>query len=242
MRKYINDSWYFRPDFKAEYLNSVDIQEFEKVRIPHTVKEIPLNYVNNQDYQMVSTYYTELDLRNYSGKLCYLVFEGNAHYSEVYLNGKLAKTHACGYTSFSVPLQDAAADGKVKVIVKLDSRETLNQPPFGNVVDYLTYGGIYRDTYLDIKSESFLQDVFVKAPMDKSLTLEMTWHHVKNNQNVRIQIAGIEQILDVQDSYHFQDLPVSLWDVDNPNLYTLTVELLENGEVLDIYQVPVGFR
>lgn len=33
--------------------------------MPHTVKEIPLNYVNNELYQMVSTYYTELNLSQY---------------------------------------------------------------------------------------------------------------------------------------------------------------------------------
>ena len=31
------------------------------------------------------------------------------------------------------------------LVVKVDSREVLNIPPFGYVIDYMTYGGIYRD-------------------------------------------------------------------------------------------------
>ncbi len=32
--------------------------------------------------------------------------------------------------------------------VRLDSREELNIPPFGGVIDYMTYGGLYREVYL----------------------------------------------------------------------------------------------
>ncbi len=242
MRKYINDCWYFKNDFQPEYLVNVPVQEFEKIRIPHTVREIPLNYVNNQDYQMVSTYYTELDLSDCQDQQCDLVFDGNAHYSTVYLNGKLAATHANGYTRFSVPLNDAMEDGRVKVVVKLDSRESLNIPPFGNVIDYLTYGGIYRDTYLEIRNESHICDVFAKAAMDKSLTLELSYHHVKDTQKLHIQLGDFQQVLDLQEHYRFENLPVKLWDVDSPNLYDLRLELLEGNRVLDTWHEEIGFR
>ena len=47
--------------------------------------------------------------------------------------------------------------------MKLNSCEDLNVPPFGNVIDYMTYGGIYRDVYLDIKDEVYLDDVFIRT-------------------------------------------------------------------------------
>lgn len=241
MRRYLNDSWYFRPDFRPDYLNGVDLRTFEKVRIPHTVKEIPFNYVNNQDYQMVSTYYTELDLSAYREKLCFLTFEGNAHSSEVYVNGVLTATHTNGYTAFSVPLCPDEA-GKARVLVRLDSRESLDQPPFGNVIDYLTYGGIYRDTYLEVRHPSYIRDVFVKAGMDKSLTLEIDWHDPQPGQQARVQIAGMDKTLPLQDRYCFENLPVELWDVDHPHLYPLTVQLLEDGREVDTCQTQVGFR
>ena len=242
MRKYINDSWYFKSEFKPEYLEKIDTKEFEKVRIPHTVKEIPLNYVNNEDYQMVSTYYTELDLSEYKEKECFLVFEGNAHLSEVYINGELVATHKCGYTGFRVHIDDKFKTNVARVTVKLDSRESTNIPPFGNVIDYLTYGGIYRDTYLDIRNNSYIDDIFVKADMNKSLILKTDIKNIKAGQKLRIKIADLDETLDVKREYTFNNMNVKLWDVDNPNLYELTAELIENDSVIDTYKVNVGFR
>ncbi len=38
MRKYLNDNWYFKPDFRPEYLEHIEPAEFTPVRIPHTGK------------------------------------------------------------------------------------------------------------------------------------------------------------------------------------------------------------
>lgn len=48
----------------------------------------------------------------------------------------------------------------------MDSNENLNVPPFGFVIDYMTYGGIYRDVYLEINEESYLADVFLKPQVE----------------------------------------------------------------------------
>lgn len=49
------------------------------------------------------------------------------------------------------------------LVVKVDSREDLNIPPFGYVIDYMTYGGIYRDVYLDIKNKDHIEDIFYRT-------------------------------------------------------------------------------
>ena len=83
------------------------------------------------------------------------------------MNDKLLLTHLCGYDRFVVDLKDHYEFGKKNILkVVVDSRESLNIPPFGNVVDYLTYGGIYRDVYLDIANEAYVKDVFVKPNHD----------------------------------------------------------------------------
>ena len=70
--------------------------------------------------------------------------------------------HACGYTAFTVELtDDIRFDTENLLVVKVDSRESLNTPPFGFVIDYLTYGGIYRDVWLYDKPTYFIKDVFV---------------------------------------------------------------------------------
>ena len=51
------------------------------------------------------------------------------------------------------------------LVVKVDSRESLNVPPFGFVIDYMTYGGIYRDVYIDVKNPTYIEDVFVSTKL-----------------------------------------------------------------------------
>lgn len=242
MREYLNDKWYFKAEFREEYKKEVPVETFEKIRIPHTVKEIPLNYVNNEDYQMISAYYTELDLSAYQGKHCSLVFEGVAHLCEVYLNGELCAVHKSGYTAFRVEIEESRKRNRLKVLVKVDSRESLNIPPFGNVIDYLTYGGIYRDVYLEVRNPSHIEDVFVRADADKTLTLDLTYHELKPEQKVRVKIANINEEGEARSRYCFKDLDVKLWEVDEPNLYPLKLELLQNNQVIDALELEVGFR
>ena len=243
MRKYINNDWLFKNEFKKDYLNKIDLAEFEHVRVPHTVKEIPYNYVNNEDYQMISTYYQELDLKEYKSKNIFLVFDAVAHKANVYLNGKLAVTHENGYTAFNVRLNDYLDENdKVKVLVEVDSHETLNQPPFGHVIDYLTYGGIYRDTYLEIKNDVYFEDVFVKANMNKELNVELKYNKDIKDYKLHVRIADLDKTIDAISSFSFKDLNVELWDTKNPNLYELTIELLKDDEVIDTFKSNVGFR
>jgi beta-galactosidase len=46
--------------------------------------------------------------------------------------------------------------------VRLDSTERPDIPPYGGVVDYLTFGGIYRDVSLRYVEPVHIADVFVK--------------------------------------------------------------------------------
>ena len=52
-----NDGWLFTPHYDPALLGpdcgSLDL---EPVRLPHTVKVLPFNYCNENDYQLVSGY------------------------------------------------------------------------------------------------------------------------------------------------------------------------------------------
>ena len=57
MRYPVNNNWKFKPDFKEEYINSSFLGD--EIMIPHTVKELPFNYFNIEDYEI--TYDAEVD-------------------------------------------------------------------------------------------------------------------------------------------------------------------------------------
>ncbi|MEZ4626735.1 MAG: hypothetical protein R2912_01035 [Eubacteriales bacterium] len=48
--------------------------------------------------------------------------------------------------------------------VVVDSRERDDIPPFGYVIDYLTFGGIYREVWLEETNEVFISKTCMQEP------------------------------------------------------------------------------
>ena len=178
-RIFLDDGWGFTEEFSEELLGKEYAGSLQSVRLPHTCKETPLHYFDESLYQMVSGYRRVLFAPiEWAGKRVRLTFDGVGHACRVFLNGEQIAEHRCGYTAFSVELTDKLRLGEENVLaVEVDSRETLNIPPFGFVIDYMTFGGIYRDVYLDVFEEAFLEDVFVS-------TVQMTGNRVRSRVKV----------------------------------------------------------
>ena len=165
-------------------------ETLQPVRIPHTCKETPFHYFDESIYQMVSGYRRHLQIpENWQGKRILVTFEGAAHDSTVWCNGRKVGEHHCGYTAFTVDLTAYVNYGQDNLLcVRLDSREDLNVPPFGYVIDYMTYGGIYRDVYLEVKEQTSLQDVFVYTkltPEAAQVTSGITFYGTAKDLQVR---------------------------------------------------------
>ena len=155
MKVDLNNNWIFNSDFDK-------LPDGDEVRIPHTVKVTPLNYFSESLYQEVSGYLKYIDVpSDWKGKRLFLNFDGVAHEATVYINGLLAGTHSCGYTAFSVELKGLRYGEDNLLAVSVDSRETRNVPPFGFVIDYMTFGGLYREVWLDVAEQSCIADIFV---------------------------------------------------------------------------------
>ena len=245
MRIYLNRDWNFSADFE----NSSQMQ---RVDIPHSCAETPFHYFDESVYQMVSRYQRELFApAEWGGKPVLLTFEGVAHDCEVFLNGQPIGQHHSGYTAFTVKLDGLRYGETNDIVVKVDSRESLNVPPFGHVIDYMTYGGIYRDVYLEVKSVVYLEDVFLHSDL-KNLTAEVALNEDAQDHTCRISMAKqgsgefvplIEVALTEKKTIIHATLPeVDFWDIDHPNLYNIRMELLKNGEVTDEKTISFGFR
>ena len=252
---YINNDWLFAKEFKDEYISGSIDDTMQSVRIPHTTRELPFNYFSEDSYQMLCAYRKPIYApREWANKRIIITFEGAAHYAEVFLNGEKIGEHYSGYTAFSLELT-----GKLKfdedniLVVKLDSRENLNIPPFGKVIDYMTYGGIYRDVYLDIKENCYISDVFVKPEFTGKIVSDITLNgEIPSGAKIR-QTAILEDseneifIAEVEASKHDFSIDglvqnVKLWDAQHPNRYIVTTELTVNNKVVDTHKVKVGFR
>ena len=79
----------------------------QSVRLPHTVRELPLHYADHEAYQMVCGYRKVLSLgEELQGKRIFLQFDGAAHISTIYMNGREVAHHRCGYTGFRAEITD----------------------------------------------------------------------------------------------------------------------------------------
>ena len=163
---YLDRKWRFNSEFDEKMINEPMVS-CELINIPHTVKETPLSYFDESVYQMVSAYQKSIFApMQWDGKIVKLTFEAVGHSCDVYINGKHVKHNDCGYTAFSIDVSKLLKYGEENLItVRVDSREELNQPPFGFVIDYLTYGGIYRDVYFEISENIHFLDVFLQPSL-----------------------------------------------------------------------------
>ena len=90
------NGWEFTPEWTEAFASGEGTAE--PVRLPHTVKEIPLHYADHTSYQMLCGYRRRLELgQELEGKRIFLQFDGAAHIATVYLNGKELGHHRTGY-------------------------------------------------------------------------------------------------------------------------------------------------
>ena len=220
----------------------------EPVRLPHTVKEVPQHYVDSASYQMVCGYRRKLSLGSeLAGKHVFLQFDGAAHIATVYLNGRELTTHRCGYTAFRVEITEHIHYGGENLLaVKLDTTENGAIPPFGFVIDYLTYGGLYREAWLDVREKSYIEDLYVTTPDLATLRIKPTLVN-PDGCIVLVELQKGERTL-VKKAFTAGGVitiacpGVKCWDTEHPVLYTCRVTLLKIGRVMDTREVKVGFR
>ena len=271
-RLYLNDDWLFTEQFE-DSLVAPEYPEntLQPVRLPHTCKETPFHYFDESLYQMVSGYRRHLLIpKDWQGKRILLTFEGAAHDSTVFCNGKKVGEHHCGYTAFTVDLTDNVLYGQDNLLcVRLDSRENLNVPPFGYVIDYMTYGGIYRDVRLEVKEKVSLSDIFVhtaidfrSSPVTAQITSEITLTESDENVTIRQYYMPKSTAAAQEESWRLLcEQTVSadvscgkefsltatitaplLWDTEEANLYILKTQLYQDNTILDETETTFGIR
>ena len=236
----ICDGWQFSECWSDEFLAGGG--DIVPVRLPHTVREVPLHYAAPEDYSMVCGYRRVLNIpQEYIGKRLFLQFDGAAHIATVYVNGQKAGSHRCGYTAFRVEITKYVNFGEDNIIsVKLDCTENASIPPFGFVIDYLTYGGLYREAWLDVREQVYIDDIYITTPLADKAVVKVTLKGGDTPATVVI-LDGDTVICEdyVNAGTAVLDTPgVQLWSPDTPKLYTCKVTL-DNGDTLS---TSFGFR
>jgi beta-galactosidase len=159
----INRNWRYKPSKVAgAEAVSFDDAKFERIVIPHTNIKMPWHNFDDKMYEFVSTYRRRFKTPAAAkGKRVFVDFEGAMTASTVYINGHNLGEYKGGFTPFSFELTKyLKTEGENVLVVSLDSTEREDIPPFGYEIDYMTFGGIYREVSLRIVSPTYIDNIF----------------------------------------------------------------------------------
>src|SRR5262249_11855584 len=240
-----------------------DDSKFEQVTIPHTNQLLPWHSFDERDYQFVSIYRRHFRLpRQLEGRRVFVDFAGVMTAATVTINGQKLGEYRGGYTPFSFELtKHLDWKGNNVLAVEVDSTERADIPPFGENIDYLTFGGIYREVSLRFVGDVSIDNVFAK-PVDvlrdsRRVDVRCFWNAASGSlpsglklkvellDSGRVLAAADSDLAPAQDS-HTVTLSslghVEFWDLDHPKLYDVTARLYQDQKLLDEVSTRTGFR
>ena len=247
------EDWEFTRHWTEAFGKGLPVPKQEAVRLPHTCREVPLHYATPADYEMVCGYRKRFRVPPVqAAPRLFLRFDGAAHQAVVRVNGRVAGQHRGGYTGFTVEITDLVdREGENLLTVQLDTREDPAIPPFGFVIDYLTYGGLYREVWLEATAESRLTDLFVYTPTLQEAVVQWTAELTPAAAAVRIRLETADGALLAEHTTQAAETgkmrlsapDAQPWDTEHPVLHHAIAELLNAaGQPIDRKQVTFGFR
>ena len=196
-----------------------------------------------------------------SDRELFICFEGTAVNAEFYFNGSLMERSFSAYTETFFNITDRAYfDGRPNIL-------SVHINGFATEGWWYEGAGIYRHVRLFAKDKLHIahNGIFGKPVLKKGTknswnvevetTLENS-HYETAEASVHSAIYDGETLIceHTQDAVScdfdsqktvLQKLPVSRpvrWDIDNPKLYTLRVEIIKDGAVIDHEETRIGFR
>ncbi|MFV0380222.1 MAG: glycoside hydrolase family 2 protein [Anaerorhabdus sp.] len=253
----LNYGW----DYATEIAYKKD--EWIKVNIPHTNLEIPYNYVNEKSYQFKSYYKKKIMIdKDYSDKRYLLKFDGVMLEAEVFVNDKLVGSHKGGYTPFCFDITEFINFSiENDVLVCVDSNENPNIAPFGFVVDYLTYGGMYREVFLDVVDNLYIENCHLifkdTKSKQKKINMDLFLTNINNYDKCNLEMSiekdgelirkftkdiEIDQAINSRKTLEFTlEDDVLLWNLNSPVLYDFKISI-KTSDSEDTKLIRTGFR
>ena len=252
----INNDWLYLENNTKDIAKALSQNDWEKVNLPHSWNALDATDISPGYRRSASWYKKDLSIPNVvSGQIYQFYFEGVNIESEVYVNGKKVGGHTGGYIGFTLDITDDISVGNNEILVRADNTYNPEVIP-SQKSDFFIFGGITRDVWLQTFPAQHLEDLRITTPnvsntsADLNATIEVT--NASADAKVRATLSDSQgkdilssefNVVDNAAEINFKNIKnLKLWDTDNPNLYTLKIQLLSNNEVGDELSEKVGFR
>ncbi|MBC8027725.1 MAG: hypothetical protein H7Y89_17155 [Steroidobacteraceae bacterium] len=239
-------------------------------RMPPTGEIVDLPHTWNRAgsrYELLGQvwYFKRFDLPKLPADAIALLHFGAAFYkAQVFVNGVKVGEHEGGYTGFSFDIAPRLAGSNI-VAVLIDNRPGMfTIPGFGARgskdawYDWWAYGGITRDVWIDIHGPVRIAGQFIRVDTDaikavvsnrvtiarrtaKPLSMRATVTS-PDGKTVATRTSPLSADATSATAVLGIENP-KLWDLDHPNLYRMTVEILDGaGKTIESASDRFGVR
>lgn len=255
----LDKGWGYRPVSDTGLKSSM-----KQVTVPHTWNANYIPGTRSYNREMM-VYGRDLEITpDMKDKRLFLYFEGVNSSATVLVNNKSVGSHKGGYTAFCMEVTDYAKQGTNKLEVWVTNAYNPEILPISG--DFNIYGGIHRPCHLLVTEQDCISPLFYASPgvfihQDKvsekqaQITVETMLSLRGKKQGLKVRttvedakgniiLQNIEQNVtneNVKQPFVI-DHPV-LWNAkQNPHLYKVIVELLDDGKVIDRVEQRTGLR
>lgn len=193
-------------------------------------------------------------------KRVYIYFDGIYRNSTVYVNQYFVGTHASGYTGFYYDITDFInPDGENVIAVRVDATEREGW--------WYEGGGIYRHTWLETTDEIHIEPYSLYASAENinfeenNSVINLRYAILNRSftdKNIYIEAAiktpNNEIVSKLERGFTVKEWDkteyceklfaenITLWDLENPYLYTAEVRVYEKEILRDEYKINFGIR
>lgn len=254
----INSGWNYLENDAKNLSEIVDATNWVDINLPHTWNSQDATD-NEAGYRRSASWYKKkLVIPTIETNRVYqLYFEGSNITTKVYVNGKEVGEHIGGYVGFTLDITKFINAGDNEVLVRVDNSYNIEIIP-SQKSDFFIYGGITRDVWLLSMTKNHIENIKINTPKvsEKSASLVVVVS-VKNDKipaglsysaqltNPKGKVVATKKgvLSGEETTIVFNEMKnPELWDINIPNLYSISVSLLENGKVTDEIDGKVGFR
>lgn len=202
------------------------------------------------------------------GRRAILCLQGITYRAHIAVNG--ARVGVMGpYTPYEFDVTDRIKVGINEIAVQIFDLQPepdgagKDEIELGINLGWEAYGGIFRDIFIEIRPDTYIENVRLAYELSPSSTVAKckatTFLSAAGagtaNLHLRVfdgdnEVAGAKQAVGLASGENQSDLvfevePLSLWSPDHPHLYTVRVDMehdLADGRIEDQYEFRTGFR
>lgn len=251
---WLNGKWFINTSPGKEYWNEkIDAKDRKEIIAPVSIEKLGINVQRGHEYAYKKSIFIPQDFKN---KRIILRFEGVTGTAKAWINGKFLKEHYGGFTVWTCDITDFVTPGREALLTVgiVDEKAEESTSSFN-------HGGIIRSVKMMTVPQNYVTRFNVETDLDNNYEdAEMkVWTRISFNDGKEAAVKLILRdpsgnVIDLQDDEikltkeqpeRIKSFKVSnpvKWDAEHPRLYTLTLELTDNGKVVEVLTKKIGFR